>query len=119
MIRFLVWLLLIAALIVGGVLAYRHVTGTLDPGGRQATEARVDTGRADAAIQSGADAANTVKDASDREAASEALTRENERAIRDAEGSDEPVAKPVRDAGLAALCRRVAYRDSARCAAYR
>lgn len=78
-------------------------------------EARLGRNQADAAAESGADAVNTVGRAADREAAIEELTRDNERSIRNAEGSDAEVAAPVRDAGLDALCRRAAYRNSLRC----
>lgn len=78
-------------------------------------EARLGKNQAEAASQSGSDAVNTVGKAGEREAESDALTRDNERSIRDAEGSDAKVATPARDAGLAALCRRAAYHDDPRC----
>lgn len=78
-------------------------------------EARLGRNQADAASESGSDAVNTVGKAGDREAASDALTRSNDQEIRNAEGSDAKVATPARDAGLAALCRRAAYRNDPRC----
>lgn len=78
-------------------------------------EARLSKNQAEAAAQSGSDAANTVGAAGDREAASDALTRDNEKDIRNAEGSDAPVAAPARDAGLDGLCRRAAYRNDPKC----
>lgn len=78
-------------------------------------EARLGRNQAEAAAESGADAVNTVGAAADREAAGDALTRSNETEIRNAEGADAEVAAPVNDAGLDALCRRAAYRDSVRC----
>lgn len=82
---------------------------------KPAAEARLGRNQAEAAAQSGAGAVNTVGAAGDREAAGDALTRSNEEDIRNAEGADAEVARPVADAGLAALCRRAAHRDSPRC----
>lgn len=78
-------------------------------------EAKLGRNQAEAAAQSGSDAVNTVGQAADREAASDALTRDNERTIRNAEGSSATVAQPANDAGRAALCRRAAYRDDPAC----
>lgn len=80
-----------------------------------ASQQRMDRGQAGAARASGADALNTLGNAASREAASEQLSRDNGKDIRNAEGSTAPVAAPVRDAGLRALCRREAYRDNPRC----
>lgn len=79
------------------------------------TEARLANGQAGAASQSGRDAANTVGARSLEDAATDAITRENEDAIRNAEGAGAPVAGAVRDAGLASLCRRAAYRRDPKC----
>jgi hypothetical protein len=57
----------------------------------------------------------TVADAADREAASDALTRESEAAIRNAPGATATVSAEVKAAGLAALCRRTSHKDSPRC----
>lgn len=81
-------------------------------------EARLARNQAEAASQSGADAVNTVGRAGDREAAGDALTRSNDKDIRDAEGADATVAAPVRDAGLASLCKRRAYSRDPRCVQY-
>jgi hypothetical protein len=78
-------------------------------------EARLSRDQAAATAQSGADAVNTVGAAGEREAASDAVTRENERTIRNAEGADSPVHAEARAAGLDALCRRDAYRNDPRC----
>lgn len=79
------------------------------------TVAKVAKGQAGAAIQSGADAANTIGNRMAADAATDQLTRENEDAIRNAEGAAAPVAAPARDAGLASLCRRAAYRGKPEC----
>ena len=78
-------------------------------------EARLSRNQAQAAQESGSDAVNTVGRAGEREAASDALTRSNEKEIRNAEGADAVVAAPVRDAGLASLCKRRAYSRDPRC----
>jgi hypothetical protein len=111
------WLTLRVALYIGAALAavaalwWLYSAITANP----KAEARLAKNQAEAAAQSGADAVNTVAGAADREAAGDALTRSNEAEIRNAEGADAEVAAPVNDAGLAALCRRAAHRDSPRC----
>lgn len=102
---------ILAALAVILALVWLYSAITANP----KAEARLGRNQAEAAAESGSDAVNTVGAAGDREAAIDALTRDNDRSIRDAEGSDVPVAAPARDAGLDALCRRAAYRNSLRC----
>lgn len=82
---------------------------------QQAAQSRVDKGQAAAARESAADAVDTVSGVSANQSASEELTRSNEREIRNAEGSDDPVNPAVRDAGLRSLCRRAAARNDPRC----
>lgn len=84
-----------------------------------ASQARVDSAQAGAASNSAADAIATVAKDSEASAASEQLTRDNERDIRSAEGADVRVNPSVHGAGLQALCRRTAYRDAPRCAPFR
>ncbi len=78
-------------------------------------EAALARNQAEAALESGSDAVSTVGKAADREAASEALTRSNEKDIRNAQGADAPVADPARDAGLRSLCRRPSYSGNPKC----
>jgi len=78
-------------------------------------QAKVSSGQAGASLQSGQDAANTVGNRMDADASEDQLTRTNGDDIRKADGASAPVAAPVRDAGLKALCSRAAYRDSPRC----
>lgn len=80
------------------------------------TEANVSKGQAGASMASGSDAVDTVGNVQASEQATDQVTKENEDAIRNAEGADAPVAAPVRDAGLASLCRRAAYAKDPRCA---
>ncbi len=84
-----------------------------------ASQARVERSQAEAASNSAADAISTVATAGGREAASEGLSRSNEREIRAAEGANERVGTGVNAAGLQALCRRDAYKDAERCKIFR
>lgn len=79
------------------------------------TETKLVTGQADAALKSGADAANTVGNVGARAAGTDRLTQENDNAIRQAEGAHAPVARPARDAVLLAVCKRAAYRREPKC----
>ncbi|QNA85132.1 hypothetical protein G4G27_14860 [Sphingomonas sp. So64.6b] len=79
------------------------------------TETRLATGQAGAALHSGADAVETLGNRMAADAAGDHLTRENDDAIRSADGAAAPVAAGVRDAGLAGLCRRAAYRGDPQC----
>ncbi len=80
-----------------------------------ASQARVERSQAEAASNSAADAIGTVAASGEREAASEGLSRDNEREIRAAEGAAASVNPKVRDAGIAALCRRDSYANDPRC----
>jgi len=77
--------------------------------------ARLGEESARAASRNGEDAVATVGAAAHREQQSDALTRDNEKEIRDAQGADDRLDPAVRDAGLGSLCRRPAYRDLERC----
>jgi uncharacterized protein HemX len=80
-----------------------------------ATESRLQQAQSGATVESAKDAIATQGAAAARETASEDLSRNNEKDIRNAEGSADPVKPAARDAGLRAVCRRAAYRDSERC----
>lgn len=81
----------------------------------RAAQERVAHSQAEAQQQSAEEAINTVAAAGQREAESEALSRSNEKDIRNAEGSDAAVNPAARDAGIRALCLRNAYRNDPRC----
>lgn len=84
--------------------------------GRSAeAEARLNRNQRGAAIESGADAVTVIGNRMEIDAAGDATTRENDDAIRKADGAAAPVAAPVRNAGLASLCRRAAYRGDPKC----
>ncbi|HEU0045063.1 hypothetical protein [Sphingomonas sp.] len=105
-----VTLLLVALLIAAALTArscQRERTAT--------TETSLARGQADAATASGKDAVETVGTRAQVDAATDTITRENADAIRSAEGASAPVAAPVRDAGLASLCRRASYRRDPKC----
>ncbi len=104
---------------VVGLIALVLVTGLLikscDKRRSAAAQARVERSQAEAASNSAADAIGTVVRSGEASAASEELTRSNEKEIRNADGANDKVKPGVRDAGLASLCRRPSYRDSERC----
>lgn len=81
----------------------------------KAAQTRVDSAQAGAASNSAADAIGTVAKAGEAERASEEQSRQAERDIRAAEGANDKVNPAVRDAGIAALCKRAAYKDDPRC----
>jgi hypothetical protein len=82
------------------------------------TEARLATGQADAAVQSGADAVNAVGNRMSADAAIDTITQENRDAITKADGASAPVTAPARNAGLRSLCGRAAYRRDPKCVQY-
>lgn len=77
--------------------------------------AKLATSQAAAAIASGQDAANTIGNRMGDDAAGDAITRENDDAIRNAPGALAPVDPAVAAAGLRGLCRRAAYRRDPQC----
>jgi len=105
----IVWAALAVAVLLALWLGYRALTADAR------TEARLARNQAEAALESGRDAVEAVGEASERETASEALTRSNEAAIRAAPGAADPVSAEARGAGIAALCKRAAYKDDPRC----
>lgn len=86
---------------------------TLDRGKK--TEIELSKGQTGAAQSSGRDAVDTVGNQAASETEADRVTRENEDAIRSADGATAPVAGGVRDAGLDSLCRRAAYRSDPKC----
>lgn len=98
------------ALVVGGYFAVK----AFFQGGLK-TQVTLGKNQGQAISASGHDAVDTLGNTMADEQAADLVTKENDDAIRNAEGANAPVAAPVRDAGLASLCRRAAYRGSARC----
>jgi len=85
----------------------------------EAAQSRVDAAQAGAQSNSAADAIGTVQARGAQETASEDLTRSNERDIRNAPGADQRVDMGVNVAGLKALCKREAYKNTERCKIFR
>lgn len=81
----------------------------------QRAQERVEDAQAGAAANSAADAIATVQRSGEASAASEDLTRANDREIRAADGADARVGSGVNTAGRSALCRREAYRNDPKC----
>ncbi len=107
-------ILLVAAL-VALVIACVAIPSCLQKRRSAAAQAKVERSQAEAAKSSAKDASEAQAQINRNEVESEALGRSNERTIRDAQGSNAVVAAPARDAGIAALCLRRAYRDTERC----
>jgi len=101
---------LMACLLVAG-LARHVITG----GSVAKAEVRLAGSQADAASASAAEAIATIAAGAASEAAIDAITLENDRAIRNAPGASAPVDPGVAAAGLAGLCRRAAYLRDQRC----
>jgi ABC-type protease/lipase transport system fused ATPase/permease subunit len=104
---------IVGLLVLIGVVAF--TVRSCDKRHSRAAQTRVERSQAEAAANSAADAIGTVAASGEAERASEDLTRINEQQIRAAEGSNAAVNPAARDAGIAALCRRQAYRDDPRC----
>ena len=81
----------------------------------KAAQARVEASQAGAASNSAKDAIGTVARSGEAAAASEEQSRNAERDIRAADGADQTVKPPARDAGIQALCRRPTYANDPRC----
>lgn len=106
------------AMIVGGLFLLALIGFGLNQCQKrrsEAAQARVERSQAEAASESAKDAIGTVSEAGKREAASEDLTRTNDKEIRNAEGASERVGSGVDLAGRRSLCRRAAYRDDPKC----
>lgn len=112
----------VIGLVVGGLFLFIVLSIVLyqcDKRRDEKAQSKVDAAQSEAATNSAADAINTVSEAGKREAASEDLTRQNERDIRAAPGAGDRVNAGVNAAGLQALCRRDAYRNTERCKIFR
>jgi hypothetical protein len=99
--------------IVALVLAVGFTVRSCDKRHSQAAQSRVEGAEDGAFANSAGDAVNAVSGVGQNEAASDSLTRSNERSIRDAEGSTDKVNPASRDAGFASLCKRPSFRNSA------
>ena len=108
--------LVAGAIMIGlAVAAVLFIPGLIGGLFNAKTEVRVAKGQAGAAIESGQDAIEALANSMARASESDAQTRSNEDAIRNAKGADVRVDGAVRDAGLVGLCRRAAYRGDPKC----
>ena len=78
-------------------------------------EARLGRNQTEAALDSGRDAVGAVSKQQAGETAIDKITKENERAIRNAPGADAPVDPALRDAALRSLCQRRTYSRDPKC----
>ncbi len=109
----LAWKLVV---LLGLILLAMLAVNLLFGGNAEKVKADLGANQTDAALESGSDAVDTVGRAGDREADIDRTTASNAESIYSADGATEAVTPAVRDAGLAALCRRAAYKDDPRCA---
>ena len=111
--RIVVPVLLVALVIAAAFFGPRACRRTPD----QASVAQVDGARSAAVVDAAIDAAAGTAKAMTEASEIDAVTKENDRAIRSTPGADAPVPAAVNDAGMRALCVRASYRDKPRCVA--
>lgn len=108
----------IIAMIVGGLILLALIVFGVSQCQKNkslGTQAKVDKAQTGALANSAADAIGTTQDVAANAAASEDLTRSNEKDIRNAEGADTRVGAAVDAAGRRSLCKRAAYRNDPKC----
>jgi hypothetical protein len=108
----------LVALVLLALLAAIVVQRSCSIARNAAATAKLATGQAGAAIASGHDAADTIGNRMAGDAAGDAITRENDDAIRNAHGADALVDPAASTVGLRSLCRRAAYRGDPQCVQY-
>ena len=106
-------LIAVAALVL--IVAVGFTVRSCDKRRSEAAQSRLNASQGEAQSNSAADAIGTVARSGESERASEDLTRSNEQQIRAASGANDKVNPAVRDAGIAALCKRKAYANDPRC----
>lgn len=106
---------ILIALLVLALLAAIVVQRSCSAAHTATATAKLATGQAGAAIASGHDAADTIGNRMASDADGDAITRENDDAIRNARGADAPVDPDATAVGLRSLCRRAAYRRDPQC----
>lgn len=110
-----IWVLALLALLAFAV--WWIVTGWID-GKSAKTEARLSENQAEAAMESGTDAVETVGRTIEYERHIDYVTRENERAISEAPGADAPVNPDLDNLARQRLCQRAAYSEHPDCLQY-
>lgn len=112
------WLMRNLAWVIGiGLIAFVVIAlgSALLSGSRAKVESKLNANRADAAIATGQDAANSVAISDASAAAIDQITMENEREIRQAQGAAAPLDPDLHRAGLGGLCRYPTYRGAKEC----
>lgn len=112
-------LIMVAAIVILGAIVIFAGPAACQKIRSMHAQSRVDSAQSGAASNSAADAVNTVARSGDDAAASEALTRSNEKDIRNAQGANDAVNPASRDAGLRAICMRRAYSDDPKCRVFK
>ncbi|MDD3799363.1 MAG: hypothetical protein PHE36_09325 [Novosphingobium sp.] len=107
------WWALIAAILTVALALF--ILSALTGGKTARTEAKLARNQTEAAIASGMDAVATIGAQGAAEDDVDALTRENDHAIRNAQGADAPVSDALATAGMFSLCKRAAYRLHPEC----
>ncbi len=103
------------AICAAAVFAVVIIVASIIHGQREAAQNKVDAGMGQARSESAADAMQTVERAHDAQAQSEALSRENEDAIRNAPGANQAVDPRVSDVARRRLCERASLRRTPEC----
>lgn len=106
--------------IIGAVVLVLLIVGfftvrSCQQSAQHAAESRLQQGQMGALSNSAQDALATQGNVAANATASEDLSRTNAEEIRNAKGADARVDPAANAAGLRALCRRAAYRDSPKC----
>ena len=101
---------------IAAALLVWWLVATLMDGKRAKVEAELNRNVAESALESGKDAVGTVGAQQAKEAASDAVGRENSASIHAAPGADAKVDPGVKAARLKALCRRASTQGDPRCA---
>lgn len=109
---------ILAALAIVTILALLFAVKSCSDARTASTKAKLEANQKGAAIESGRDAVNTVGNRASADAETDAQTKENADAIRNAQGAAAPVDPAARDVGLRSLCSRRAYRGDPRCVQY-
>lgn len=82
---------------------------------RAKTETRLSNNQTEAALNSGTDAVETLGEQSGREDQTDAITKDNDNAIRKAPGADAAVNPDLDAVARERLCRRTVYRLRPEC----
>ncbi len=108
------WIWLAGCLLVTA-LAIWWIVASLTSGKTAKVEARLSKGQAEAALNSGTDAVETVGQTIQYERQVDIITRETERVIREAPGADTPVNPDLDRIARERLCQRAAYLEHPDC----